>query len=214
MTASPAVSMMRRAMSFFRRLLTVIGLVSLFVGGVSAETTPAERRSRPTTSTLIDLNGQPADVFQQPDIQLLVFIFVRTDCPVSNAYAPEVGRLVEHFSPRKVAFWLVYTDPDESPAHIRKHVSAYAYPCEALCDPSHLFARRSQVRITPEAAVYTHGGDLLYHGRIDNRYVTFGKARPQATESDLKNALESALAGKPVPKPSGTAVGCFIEGIP
>jgi len=47
---------------------------------------------------------------------------------------------------------------------------------------------------------------LLYHGRIDN------SQNPDAIESnDLRQALDSALAGKPVEKPEAKAFGCSIK---
>src|SRR5258705_11944192 len=45
--------------------------------------------------------------------KVVVCLFTRTDCPVSNSYAPEVRRIYEKFSPRGGGFYLVYPDPDE-----------------------------------------------------------------------------------------------------
>ena len=46
-------------------------------------------------------------------LAITVLIFVSTDCPVSNRYAPEITRLLEEFSPRGVRFQLVYPNPLE-----------------------------------------------------------------------------------------------------
>src|SRR5213078_2580415 len=43
--------------------------------------------------------------------KLFVCLFTRTDCPVSNSYAPPVRRMYEKFSPLGVGFYLVYPDP-------------------------------------------------------------------------------------------------------
>ncbi len=37
---------------------------------------------------------------------------------------------------------------------------------------------------------------VLWHGRIDDRYLTFGTQRPAATRHDLADALNAALAGR------------------
>ena len=140
----------------------------------------------------------------------VVCIFTRTDCPVSNSYAPEVRRLYERFSPREVKFFLVYLDPDESPQMIQKHLNEYSYPFAGLRDPKHELVKLAGAKITPEAAVFDAGGKLLYCGRIDDRYVDFGKARLAPTVKDLEKALEAILAGKPAPAAGGPAVGCFI----
>src|SRR5213078_4850516 len=128
--------------------------------------------------------------------KLFVCLFTRTDCPVSNSYAPEVRRMFEKFSPRGVGFYLVYPDPDESPAVIEKHLKEYSYPFAGLRDPKHELVKLAGAKITPEAAVFDASGKLLYRGRIDDRYVDFGKARLAPTVKDLEKALEAILAGK------------------
>ena len=51
---------------------------------------------------------------------------------------------------------------------------------------------------------------MLYRGRIDDRYIEFGKDRPQPTVRDLERSLEAILAGKPVPVAETRAVGCIL----
>jgi hypothetical protein len=160
---------------------------------------------------LEDLQGKAAKPFGDRNAKLVAFVFARSDCPISNAYAPEVRRLCEEFAPQGVVFWLVYPGADESPAVIRKHARDYAYPCGALRDPRHAFTKVAKVSVTPEAAVFRPDGKLLYSGRIDDRYVDLGVAKPKPTRRDLSIALGAALAGRPVPRATGPAIGCFIE---
>jgi hypothetical protein len=70
--------------------------------------------------------------------------------------------------------------------------------------------RHTGVTVTPEVAVIGPGGRVLYRGRIDDRYLDFGKDRPQPTERTLERALEAVLQGKPVPVRETQAVGCFL----
>ena len=62
---------------------------------------------------------------------------------------------------------------------------------------------------TPEIFVVDKGGVLRYHGRIDENYEDASKV----TSPDLKNALDSLLAGKPVQKAETKAFGCTIKRI-
>jgi hypothetical protein len=139
-----------------------------------------------------------------------VLLFTRTDCPISNRYAPEVARLYKRFQPSGVQFRLVYVDPKQSADSARMHLREYGYPFDALTDPRHDLVRFAGVRITPEVAVYS-AGRLVYRGRIDNRYVSAGTSRPAATVHDLEDVLAMAVAGRPFPFRSEPAVGCFIE---
>ena len=54
------------------------------------------------------------------------------------------------------------------------------------------------------------GLELVYRGRIDDRYVDFGNTRARATQHDLRQALDAVLSGEPVANPRTKAVGCFI----
>jgi hypothetical protein len=71
----------------------------------------------------------------------------------------------------------------------------------------------AQVTTTPEAAVFVPRNGALrevYRGRIDDRYLSLGTERPQATHHDLEEAIRAVLAGKLVPQPGGPPVGCSI----
>ena len=140
----------------------------------------------------------------------LVLFFLGTDCPISNAYAPEIKRLCDRYVRRNIAFALVYPDPALSLAEAKKHAKAYGYTCPVFIDPHHRLTRRAGATVTPQVAVLAPGGGLLYRGRIDNLYVDFGKRRFEATEHDLHDALDAILAGKAVRPKLTRAIGCFI----
>ncbi len=142
-----------------------------------------------------------------------VLLFVRTDCPLSNRYAPELQRLARKFEPRGVEFWLVYPGRDETEAGIRKQVAEYGLPGSVVRDTGGELVRQSHATVAPEAAVFNGKGVLVYHGRIDNRWVDFGKARPIATVHDLEDAIESVLAGRRVAEPETRAVGCSLADV-
>jgi hypothetical protein len=159
---------------------------------------------------LSDLEGRNIDPLDRKDVEATVFLFVRTDCPISNRYAPDVRRLRESFARRGIAFWLVFVDPGESSEAIRAHLREYDYGVEALRDSSHLLVDLAGVRVTPEAAVFGADRELLYRGRIDDRHSGFGQVRPRATSRDLERALVAILSGQR-PSPATTdAVGCYI----
>jgi thiol-disulfide isomerase/thioredoxin len=159
-----------------------------------------------------DLTGKTVQLFDANHSKPTVLIFVRTDCPISNRYAPELIRLYKEFSERAV-FYLVYADPANTVGVIHKHMADYGYTFGALRDPGHELVKLAKARVTPEAAVFSASGQLLYHGRIDNRYVDLGKSMPQPTRRDLEEALRSVLAGKPVQVASTPAIGCFLADV-
>jgi len=142
-----------------------------------------------------------------------VFLFVRTDCPITNRYAPELQRLSKEFAAQKVDFWMVYPDTSQTPAAIQEHMKEYGFPGTPLRDPEHELVKRAHATVAPEAAVFDGAGNLKYHGRIDDRYVEIGTARRTAQTHDLENAISAVLAGKPVAQAETRAVGCALADI-
>ena len=142
-----------------------------------------------------------------------VFIFVAVDCPNSNTYAPILARMYRQYLPRGVAFYNVYSDPSETADAVRKHDADYLVPFPALLDTHQTLARQTGARSTPEAVILGPEGQELYRGRVDDRFVDFGKTRFHPTQDDLGEALDAILQGKPVPHPITKVLGCAIPGI-
>lgn len=139
-----------------------------------------------------------------------MLIFIRTDCPISNRYAPTIQRLSSKYAD-KAQFWLVYPDKDESAASIHKYLHDYGYRLPTLRDPQHVLVKLAQAHVTPEVAVFGADRQLTYHGRVDNWYESFGHARSAPTTHDLDDALRATLAAAR-PAPSVTRpVGCYIS---
>ena len=160
--------------------------------------------------TIQDING----VFRsplKPDGKASVLFFITSDCPISNSYAPEIQRICSEYGSKKVSCTLVYVDPDLTIADVKKHVKDFSYSgVPAILDSTQKLVQAAGAKVTPEAAVIGASGQALYRGRIDNVYASLGKRRPEATEKDLRKALDEILSGKPVSTPQTKAIGCYI----
>ena len=192
-----------------RSVLFTSSLLAILSGCAPTSRSEGTSESRFDSIELVDLNGATLEI-RPEDRKATVFLFARTDCPISNRYAPTVRQLCHDFSDRDVAFYLVYVDPQQAAAEIAAHRKDYSYPCTALCDRDHHFVERVGGRVTPEAVVIDGEGQLIYRGRIDDRFVDFGKTRQQPTQNDLALALKAVLAGRAIEVPVTRAVGCFI----
>jgi len=180
----------------------LVAILLLCIG--SAPLTPASQ------NLATDLEGQALDPFRAAQGKVVVLIFVRTDCPISNRYAPTIQQLRAQ-NEDTTAFFLVYPDKKETAGSIRKHDREFGYTLAALRDPQHVLVKQSHVQITPEAAVFDANRRLVYHGRIDNLYEDFGRARKSATTHELADAIEAAIAGKTLSSDATPAVGCYIS---
>jgi hypothetical protein len=139
-----------------------------------------------------------------------VLLFIRSDCPISNRYAPELERLYKRYSPFGIDFLLIYPEAGLSHAAMKQHGREYGYSIPAVLDPDHHYVARAKARVTPEAAVFVKG-KLAYLGRIDDSYVDIGKARAQPEHRDLDEELSAISAGKIPPFHQTTSIGCVIE---
>jgi peroxiredoxin len=141
----------------------------------------------------------------------ILLFFVTTDCPVANSYVPEMNRIHDAYAGRGVRVYAVQADTTVADSAAAAYARDYRYGFPLLLDPHQLLVQLSGATITPQAAVLAPDGRVLYLGRIDNRVVDFGKQRSQATEADLREALDQVLAGKPVAHPFTKSIGCAIN---
>ena len=140
----------------------------------------------------------------------VVLFFLTTDCPISNGYVPEMNRIAKEYGSRGVRFYGVMTDTSVPLADLRKHVKDFAYSFPVLIDPTQILVKYTNADTNPESAVISAKSGLVYLGRIDNRVEGFGLARPEATQHELKDALDATLNGKPLAKTFATPIGCSI----
>jgi peroxiredoxin len=157
-----------------------------------------------------DLNGKSHTPLSQPDKKATVLFFLIPDCPVSNAYAPEIKRICNDYEAKKVAAYIVHTDPEVSEDMAKKHAKEYGYSCPVLRDPTHVLVKASGVTMAPEVAVLGPDRKVLYRGRIDDLYVTYGKRRPAPTQHNLRDALDAILQGKAVAGATTKVIGCYL----
>lgn len=186
--------------------LPSIALLGTLVAALACDKEP---EPAPEVEPPRDLAGNVVDPFAGSPHATILF-FVDTQCPISNRYAPTVERVHRTWAARGVRSFLVYPGRRETVDEIRAHLRDYHYTLPAVRDPGHVLVARAGAHRTPEVAVFRSEGSVAYVGRIDDRYVAFGQARPEPTRNDLEEALRAVLDGREVAVPRTEAVGCEI----
>ena len=161
-------------------------------------------------STLTDIDGNE-HLLPDPATKATIVYFVTHDCPISNRFMPEIRRICDQYSSQGARCLMAYVDPTVSADKIREHRQTYENDVPAVHDLQHALVDLADASVTPEAALFDRSGGLAYRGRINNFYADLGKPRRQATQHDLRDALDELLAGKAVSQPRTQAVGCFIS---
>ena len=188
-----------------RQIVWLAALLALAGAWPSGLTAPAKAKL-----VFTDINGKNHAPFASAKTKAVVFLFLLRDCPVSNVYTPELTRIHREYSGKGVSFYLVHPDRDTDAKAAKAHAIEYKLTAPLVLDHDHKLTRFAGAEVTPEAAVFDGKGLLVYRGRIDNLYADFGKKRAKPTRRDLRETLDALLAGKPVPKPRGKCIGCFI----
>ena len=164
----------------------------------------------PRAAQLRDVDGVLQDLFH-PVGKGGVLLFVLSDCPVSNGYAPEIQRICADTKTKGGRCTLVYEDMSINAAAVRAHQNEYRYrDIPAVIDGDHAIARRANATVTPQAVVLTAAGEIKYRGRVDDQYLALGKQRRVVTSHDLRDAVSAVFSGKPVARAETEAIGCFI----
>lgn len=143
-----------------------------------------------------------------------VLIFLAPDCPISNALAPELNRIVAHYGARGAEFFFVYAERELADAAAARHAREFALAAPVTVDRPGLLVARAGVEVTPEAAVFSPAGAVVYRGRINDLFAALGKKRAEPTTHDLRAALDAVVAGKAPPVATTPAIGCFIASQP
>jgi peroxiredoxin len=136
-----------------------------------------------------------------------VLIFYWHDCPICNSYAPEINRLCDHYT--NFNFYIVQVDPDLTVKAAQRHAQDYDLRPPVLLDGHHALVKLAHATVAPEAVIFGRNKNVLYCGRIDDLYANLASRRMEATEHNLRDALDTIAIGKPVsnqPPP----VGCII----
>jgi peroxiredoxin len=197
-----------------KKLLTFAITLALFAMAISA--TPRSNvldlpAPPPIGATLDDFNLPDADGKDHSLKSLegkngTVIIFVATKCPVSNAYNERMEKLAQDYKAKGINVVGINANAAELAADVKAHAAANKLSFPILKDTGNKIADRLGASVTPEAYFIDASNKLLYHGRIDNARDT-----SQVVSNELRDALDAALAGKPIAKTTATAFGCTIK---
>jgi hypothetical protein len=187
-------------------LITWLAVQSLLAAEPSNEKVPI------APDAFVDVQGKSWTPLMAGDRSGIVLVFVSPYCPTSNAFTPELARIVTEYSER-FAFYIVEADREISSADAKKHAESLAVKAPILLDPTQRLALLTKAKFTPEAVVLAKDGEVLYRGRINDLYLSPTKKQKEPMTHDLRNALEAIKGGKAAPVSRTKAVGCSISGV-
>lgn len=197
-------------------LAAILGAATSFL----AATFMATREAQPLTagtdrhawqSPLLDIDGHVHVPFDSPDCKAVVFVFMKTQCPVSNRSIPALNAIVAEFPSEQFPILSVNVDANVTREAIVSHRDEFAMHFPVLLSDSKRLRRELQPTHSPQAVVVTMTGDVVYSGAIDNRHVAPAKGSRTTSHFFLRDALQAVAAGKPVAVARTQPIGCQLE---
>ncbi|MFI9509639.1 thioredoxin family protein [Nocardia sp. NPDC052566] len=168
--------------------------------------------------------GTPAPDFSLPDLDGapharddylggpgLLVVFACNHCPYVKHIEAAFGEIVDGLDAMPVV--AICTNdadayPDDAPVRLRDQAIRAGWTFPYLIDTTQEVGRAFGAACTPDFFLYDAKLELAYRGAFDES--TPGNGKP-LTGNDLRNAIESVLAGKPVGEPHRPSMGCSIK---
>jgi peroxiredoxin len=156
-----------------------------------------------------DVNGRRQSLSDYRSNKATVVVIIGTECPVSNLYVVTLSEMYRKYSEKGVQFLAINSNDHDTFAEVVAHAKERKLPFPVLKDEDQSAADALGALRTPEAFLLDPDRVIRYHGRIDDQYgVSYRRASPSKTE--LKDAIEELLAGKPVTVSESKLQGCYI----
>jgi peroxiredoxin len=155
------------------------------------------------TVSLADFAGAPG----------YLVVFMCNHCPYVKHVAPELAKLARDYQSKGIAVVGINsnditTHPDDSPEQMAREVKSRGYTFPYLFDSTQKVAQAYKAACTPDFYMFDKDQKLVYRGQMDSSRPDSGV---QPTGKDLRAALDSLLAGKPIAAEQTPSIGCNIK---
>ena len=137
-------------------------------------------------------------------------IFIATKCPYSNAFNQVMANLAQEYESKGVAFIGINSNKTEPATEVAEHAQAHNFGFPVLKDADNVIADRLGASVTPEVFLVDSSRTLRYHGALGNSARPTTKAS-EASDAEVRPALEAVLNGRPIAQSETKAFGCTIK---
>ncbi|MCP9841560.1 thioredoxin family protein [Synechococcus sp. J7-Johnson] len=176
-----------------------------------------------TPSTMVPL-GTPLPAFALPALdgtvhnsadlpsRPLLVLFLCAHCPFVKHIEPELARIDrdygQHITILAIASNSLRTHPQDGPGQLAEQKQRVGWRFPYLLDADQSVARAFRAACTPDIYLFDAAHQLVYRGQLDGSRPGNSQAPDGA---DLRSALDSLLAGRPLSTGQKPAIGCNIK---
>jgi peroxiredoxin len=193
-----------------RKFLLLPLAAALSLAAEPASPAPPEPGAKVTNFAAKAVDGKVRSLGDYRGKKAVVIVIVGTECPISNLYVVTLAEMHQKYSDKGVQFLAVNSNDHDSFDEVAAHARERKLPFPVLKDEDHSVVDALGASRTPEAFLLDADGVIRYTGRIDDQYgYRYRRASPSQTE--LKDAIDAVLAGKPVAVAKTKLEGCNVD---
>lgn len=142
-----------------------------------------------------------------------VIMFICNHCPFVKHVNPEIVRLAKAYQSQDIGFIAISSNdvenyPQDAPHLMAQTAREEGYPFPYLYDETQSVAKAYDAACTPDFYLFDENSALVYRGQLDDSRPDNGVP---LTGSDLRNAIDALLVGKPVNTVQKPSIGCNIK---
>lgn len=146
------------------------------------------------------------------DKSVIVVMFTCNHCPYVQAYESRLVAIQSDYADKGVALVAINANetknyPEDNFPNMVERAKTKGYNFPYLRDETQKVADAYGAHYTPEIFLLDQGRHLRYTGRIDDNWHQANEVKSQ----DLRESIDSVLAGTPVKNPETHAMGCTIK---
>jgi len=190
-----------------RHVFALLAVSTLLAGVAPAE--GAEKLSVISDFALGDYRGREYKLSEFEKQPVIVVAFLGIECPLAKQYSVRLQELAKEYADKGVTFLGVDANSQDAPTEIASFVRRQGLEYPFLIDVGSKLAAQLGATRTPEVVVLDQNRAIRYRGRIDDQFQ-IGVIRDKAERQELRDAVDSLLAGKPVAVSQTTPIGCLI----
>ena len=162
------------------------------------------------------VSGSPISLETFAGKSALLVMFISVHCPFVKHVQTQLSQIGKDYGLKGLGMVGISPNdiekyPDDAPEYLKALAHAEGFNFPVCCDPSQVVAKAYTAACTPDFFLFNRDFHLAYRGQLDDSRPSNGKP---VTGQDLRQAIESLLAGNDVDPNQRPSIGCNIKWIP
>lgn len=159
------------------------------------------------------VSGQVCSLDSFADKTAVLVMFICRHCPYVQHLEQELARIGRDYRDTHLGIVAISSNdpeqyPDDAPQRLKEMAERLGFTFPFCIDETQEVAKAYRAACTPDFYLFDQERRLVYRGQLDDSRPGNNKS---VTGRDLRAAIESALAGKPIDNDQKASIGCSIK---